>query len=314
MSSATDRRIVVVGSTNVDYVVHVARLPQRGETVTDAEFYRVFGGKGANTAVAAARIGRPSATTFITALGDDNEADALLAAFQADGLDVRGVKRVQGQPTGRALIFVDADGGNCIAVAPGANSQLQPTDIEYFMPLLLAGSMVVLQMEIPVRTVERVLERCAVHGIPTLLNYAPVRDRPVAVDASIHGLVVNETEAAQLTGLAVHDDPTACRAGQELLVRGPRFVIVTLGGNGACVLEPTRQTLVPAFQVAPVDTTAAGDTFCGALAVALVEGRPLLDAVRFASAAAAICVTRRGAQPSIPTRPEVDRLLAEATP
>ncbi|MFN4244000.1 MAG: ribokinase [Tepidisphaerales bacterium] len=306
----TPPTIVVVGSTNVDVILRLRHIPRPGETVTDGVLHEAFGGKGANTAVAAARTGRRTRTRFITALGDDASAEALLRSFAGDGIDTSAVKRVPGVRTGCALILVDAAGNNAIAVAPGANAALAPADLDAAGAVLASASMVVMQMEIPTATVRHVLARCAAASVPVLLNYAPVRDRSVEVDDQVHGLVVNETEAAQLTGLAVSDVPSARRAAEPLLARGPRFVVVTLGGAGAVVSAEGVSMHVPAFPVEVVDTTAAGDTFCGALAVALVEGQPLVDAVRFASAAAAVSVTRLGAQPSVPTRDEVEAMLA----
>lgn len=306
----TQPAVVVVGSTNVDLILRLQHIPRPGETVTDGVLHEASGGKGANTAVAAARTGRRTRTRFITALGDDAPGEALLRSFAGDGIDTSAVKRVAGLRTGCALILVDASGNNAIAVAPGANAALAPADIDAAETMLTSASMVVMQMEIPTATVRHVLARCAAASVPVLLNYAPVRDRSVEVDGKLHGLVVNETEAAQLTGLAVSDVTSARRAAETLLARGPRFVVVTLGSAGAVLSAEGGSRHVPAFPVDVVDTTAAGDTFCGALAVALVEGQPLPEATRFAAAAAAVSVTRLGAQPSVPTRDEVEAMLA----
>lgn len=309
-----NHRIVIVGSTNVDFIMRMQHLPQRGETVTDATFAQTFGGKGANTAVAAARTGPDLTTTFITALGDDVYADTLLANFAADRMDVAHVRRIEGMSTGSALIMIDADGHNYLSVAPGSNYALTPADIDKDAGTIRTAALVVMQMEIPTPTILRVLELCEDASVPVLFNYAPVRDLSVPITPRITGLVVNETEAGQLTNTTVADVTSARESARTLLTRGPRFVVVTLGAAGAFVLGPDIDATVPAFQVQAVDTTAAGDTFCGALAVALVEGKPLPEAVRFASAAAAISVTRLGAQPSVPTRAEVDSLIARTAP
>lgn len=311
-----DHRIVVVGSTNVDFIMRMQHLPQRGETVTDATFVQTFGGKGANTAVAAARTGPDLTTTFITALGDDLYADTLLANFAADGMDIAHVRRIKGMSTGSALVMIDAEGHNYLSVAPGSNYALTPADVDKDAGIIRTAALVVMQMEIPTPTILRTLELCEAGSVPVLFNYAPVRDLSVPITPRITGLVVNETEAGQLTRTTVTDLASARSAARKLLERGPRFVVVTLGAAGAFVLGTGVNgtgvdVTVPAFKVKPVDTTAAGDTFCGALAVALVEGRPLPEAVRFASAAAAISVTRLGAQPSVPKRAEVDALITQ---
>lgn len=306
-----DHRIVVVGSTNVDFIMRMQHLPQRGETVTDATFAQTFGGKGANTAVAAARTGPNLTTTFITALGDDVYADNLLANFTADGMDVTHIRRIKGMSTGSALIMIDASGSNYLSVAPGSNYALTPADVDKDAGTIRTAALVVMQMEIPTPTILRTLELCEAGSVPVLFNYAPVRDLSVPITPRITGLVVNETEAGQLTQTPFTDLPTVRKAARKLLDQGPRFVVITLGAAGAYVLGQGIDATVPAFKVTPVDTTAAGDTFCGALAVALVEGRPLAEAVRFASAAAAISVTRLGAQPSVPNRAEVDALIAQ---
>jgi len=304
-------KILVIGSTNVDFVMRMDRLPARGETVTDAQFLQTFGGKGANTAVSAARTGPAHKTTFITALGDDLYAPTLLANFKADHLDTSHIILRKNLATGSALIMCDKDGANYLSVAPGSNYALTPADIDKDAGLIRTANLVILQMEIRVDTLQRILQLCEDAGVPVLFNFAPVRTTEIPVSSQMTGLVVNEHEASQLTSLPVHDLATARPAAAELLKRGPKFVAITLGAAGVYLLGAGNDIHLPAFKVAAVDTTAAGDTFCGALAVALVEGLPLPAALRFASAASAISVTRLGAQPSIPARAEVDAFLAE---
>jgi ribokinase len=300
-------RILVIGSANVDRIIRLPHLPARGETVTDGQFMQTLGGKGANQAVAAARAG--GAVTFLAALGCDPEGDAMHAAFARDGIDVSLALRVADTPSGAALVMCDAHGDNYLAVAPGANDRIRPAHIDAAASAIAAAKMIVLQMEIPSDSTRRALELAAQARVPVLFNYAPVRARDVPVSGQMTWLVVNEVEAAALSGLPVSSRDEAFRAAEVLRRQGPRGVMVTLGCDGACILDSAGSLYAPAFSVAPVDSTAAGDTFCGALAVALVEGRPLPDAVRFASAAAAIGVTRLGAQSSIPVRPEIDAFL-----
>lgn len=298
------RRITVIGSTNVDLIMQLRRLPVPGETVGDGRFTRAFGGKGANQAVAAARLG--GAVTFITCLGNDPVAPEIMENFSHDGIDTSHVLRDETVPTGTALILVDEGGHNSIAIAPGANNALLPEHVDACADLIADSAIVVLQMETPLATNRRVLELAESRNVPVLLNYAPVGNRELALSAAMHGLVVNEIEAESLCGLPVGDLSQAHAAAAALLARGPGFVVITLGANGVVVAAAGVQAHVPAVRVEPVDTTAAGDCFCGALAVALVEGQLLEQAARFASAAAAVSVTRLGAQPSLPTRVEVE--------
>lgn len=300
-------RITVIGSSNVDMIMKLERLPQAGETVTGGAFLQVFGGKGANQAVAAARAG--GKVTFLSAVGEDDFGRAAVANFQQDGIATEYIVSVSGIPTGCALILIDAQGENSIAVAPGANYALLPEHIEANADVIRDSAMIVMQREIPTPTILRALELAAEFGTPVLFNYAPAQNREVLVSAQMTGLVVNEIEAAMLSGLPVETKEEAATAGEALRRQGPSFVVVTLGAEGAVVVSATGKERVPAFPVTPVDTTAAGDVFCGALAVALVEGNSLPDAVRFASAASAISVTRLGAQPSIPHRQEIEALV-----
>jgi ribokinase len=300
--------LTIIGSANVDMIMQVPHLPAPGETVTGGTFQQVFGGKGANQAVAAARAAAGVSCSFIACVGRDVFAGPMLAGFSADGLDTSPVIQDDFAPTGTALITIDAAAENCIAVAPGANYRLLPEHIEARRELIARSSMLVLQMEIPLATTRRIIEIAGECGTPVLLNYAPMVSRELELDARVHYLVVNETEAQQLSGWAAGTVAEAAGAAKQLRLRGHRAVIVTLGAQGAVVADEGGERHIPALPAVPVDTTAAGDTFCGALAVALVEGSPLDDAMRFASAAAAIAVSRLGAQPSIPWRAEIESL------
>ena len=299
-------KIVVVGSSNVDYIMQVERLPAPGETVGDAVFMQTYGGKGANQATAAARaVGQ---VTFIAGLGDDAPGRTMRENFQRDGILTDYALTATGIPSGSALILFDRNGDNIIAVAPGANYALTPEHIESCADIIGQAEIVILQMEIPAQVIARTLDIAAEKGVRTLLNYAPVRNLEIAITDKIGVLIVNETEAEALTGIAVQTTGQAETSARELLRRGPKIVALTLGAAGAFVVSEDFAELIPAFLVTPVDTTAAGDTFCGAFAVALAEGKSLPDAARFANAASALSVTQRGAQPSIPRRKEIEIL------
>lgn len=306
MEAQTESPIVVIGSSNVDFIMRLERLPSIGETVTDGAFMQTFGGKGANQAVAAARAG--GHVTFVTGLGDDVYAPLMLENFRRDGIQTEHALVQPDMATGCALILFDQNGQNCIAVSPGANYSLEPYHVDACTDVIRKAKILVMQMEVSAPTVLRALEVAAECGTPTLFNYAPIRG-DIPLSERIHILVVNEHEAAALTGLPVETVEQAARAAQALRTQGPRIVVLTLGALGAYVASAEGESHCPAFAVTPVDTTAAGDVFCGALAVALVEGRPLLEAVRFANAASALSVTHLGAQPSIPTRDAIKALL-----
>lgn len=301
-------RVVVVGSSNIDLIMKMARLPRRGESVTDATFARAFGGKGANQAVGAARAGGD--VVFVGCVGDDGYADEVIASLEADGVDGRFVFRERRAPSGTALIMVGEGGENYLAVAPGANDRLSPAHVDRARGALEEAAVVMAQCEIPAETLAHVVDLGVRLGKPVMLNLAPARPVAEASLRKLAWLAVNETEAEFLTGLSVRSDAEAAAAADALRGRGPRTVVLTLGERGAFVSSEEHRGLVPAFAVEAVDTTAAGDVHCGAFAVALVEGRPLREAVRFANAAAALSVTRLGAQPSAPRRPEIDALLA----
>ncbi|HVO21534.1 MAG TPA: ribokinase [Anaeromyxobacter sp.] len=295
--------VVVVGSVNMDLVAKGERLPVPGETVAGASFTTIPGGKGANQAVAAARLG--ARTAMIACVGDDVFGESLTRVLLADEVDCRGVRVVPGS-SGVALIVVDGAGRNGIVVVPGANGQLSPADVDRNEALLAGARVVALQHEVPFETVEHAVGRAHALGKLVILNPAPVRPLPPDLVRRIDYLVVNEIEAQALSGLEVDSAEGAAAAGRRLREAGAANVLVTLGARGVVTVaagaEPRHD---PAPQVKAVDTTAAGDTFIGGLCAGLVEGQPLPEAVRFAQAAAAISVTRFGAQTSIPRRDEV---------
>lgn len=300
--------IVVIGSANTDLVVNVPHLPRPGETVLGGTFASHGGGKGANQAVAAARAG--GAVTFIARVGGDAFGDTALTAWRNDGIATELVRRDASAPSGVALILVDDKAENCIAVAPGANDRLDAADVEAGRGTIAAASAVLIQLEIPLATVCRAAELARAAGVRVILNPAPARPLDADLLRLVDLITPNETEAEVLTGIRVDDEAGAARAADRLLAQGPSAVVITLGARGAFIADRSGRRLVPGFPVTPVDTVAAGDVFNGALTVALGEGRDLDAAVRFAHAAAAISVTRRGAQSSAPRRDEIDALLA----
>lgn len=303
----TKPRIIVVGSSNTDMIIKLDRIPRPGETILGGEFTTAAGGKGANQAVAAARAGGD--VTFVARVGQDMFGDKAIAGFVEDGIHIEYIARDLEAPSGVALIFVAKDGENSIAVAGGANGRLSPDAVQKARLAIAGASSLVVQLETPLETVQAAAEIAILEGLQVILNPAPARALPDELLRLVTILTPNESEAELLTGIAVHDEESAERAAAALLARGVKTVVMTLGARGALVASSSSRQLVPGFSVSPVDTTAAGDVFNGALAVALGEGRELLDAVRFANAAAAISVTRLGAQPSAPKREQIDAML-----
>ncbi len=300
----------------MDLVIRGSRLPLPGETILGGEFFQAPGGKGANQAVAAARAAQTS-VAFIAAVGDDNFGKLSIDGFVADRLDVSEIRTIPDCATGIALILVDASGQNMISVASGANSRLAPADVDAVPDSLFQNARVFLcSLETPIETVRRGLERARDFGLTTILNPAPADRRILEGDllSLVDILTPNETELSLLTGRPLPEganspDSSPIRAGAlELQNRGCATVIATLGAEGCLVVADTVWSAA-AFRVTAVDATAAGDAFNGALAVGLAEGRLLPDAVRFASAAAALSVTHSGAQPSLPPRFTIQRLL-----
>jgi len=299
-------RIVVVGSANMDLVVRTKHIPKPGETVLGGEFFQLPGGKGANQAVAAARLGGD--VTFIGCVGQDAFGDALLAGLVRDGIDVKHVQRVKDIASGVALIGVDSDGQNSIIVAPGANAALNSKDIDAAEKTIESADSVVAQFEVSQEAVTRAMHIAALNGLHTILNPAPYQygDKlSMSLLSSIEVLVPNEHEAAAMLGIRPGTRVDYRAAAEALLRYGAGSVIITLGDQGCIVADENGAREIPPVRVTSVDSTAAGDCFCGALAVAMAEGKSLDDAARFASAAAAISVTRMGAQASMPIRSEV---------
>lgn len=300
-------RIVVVGSANVDIVVATERLPVPGETVLGGTLLINHGGKGANQAVAARRLG--AEVHFIGCVGDDAFGTAMRQGLAAQGLDVMGLETVPGVATGTAVIVVDAAGRNQIAVASGANLHLTAERAARYANTVAWADVVLCQLEVPLDTVLWTLRTAHEQGVTTVLNPAPAQSLPAAVWSWTDYLTPNTIEAAHLSGLPVTENHNVEAIGRALMARGPRAVMVTLGEQGLCVCTADWTRMVAALPVTAVDTTAAGDAFNGALAVAIAEGQGLDAAVHFANAAAALTCTRRGAQDALPERAQVEALL-----
>jgi len=296
-------RILVLGSSNTDMIIKLDRIPRPGETILGGAFVTAAGGKGANQAVGAARAG--GQVTFIARVGQDMFGKQAIAGFVRDGINVKYVFRDKTNPSGVALIFVAKDGENSIAVAGGANAKLSPADVRKAKAAFAGASVLVMQLETSLETVQVAADLATKAGVRVILNPAPAQPLPDSLLKRVSILTPNETEAELLTGSTGEDAATKLRA------RGVATVILTLGARGALIADASGTRLVPGFKVKAVDTTAAGDIFNGSLAVALAEGKSLEEAVRFANAAAAISVTRLGAQPSAPTRREIERFLRQ---
>lgn len=296
--------VVVVGSLNMDLVTRAQRLPQAGETLAGEAFFTLPGGKGANQAVAAARLGAQVA--MVGCVGDDAYGAQLRQALLDEGIDCQAVGTAAGVSTGVALIVVDASSQNAIVIVAGGNGEVSPASVQRFEELLQRADVIVCQLEVPANTVEWTLKRGRELGKTVILNPAPATG-PLPADwfAAIDYLIPNESEAAALTGLPVHDLPTAEAAARHLLGLGARKVIITLGAQGALFADGQSFERFLAPKVQPVDTTAAGDTFVGGFSAALARGESERDAIAFGQQAAALSVTRVGAQPSIPHLHEV---------
>lgn len=297
-------KIVVVGSTNTDMVIKAAHLPAPGETILGGTFFMNPGGKGANQAVAAARLG--GAVTFISKTGNDVFGRQSVQLFEEEGIDTSFMLSDPKHPSGVALITVDDHAENCIVVASGANATLVPQELRKAEPLIGQAAILLMQLEIPVETVAHVAALAAAKGVKVVLNPAPVCSLPPELLKHVTIITPNSTEAEMLTGIPVTDSAAAEQAARAIREQGVDTVIITLGARGSVILHGNTFHHVPAVPVTAVDTTAAGDVFNGALVVALSEGSSIPEAVAFAGKAAAIAVTRLGAQSSAPYRHEVD--------
>jgi ribokinase len=297
------KKIIVVGSANTDMVVKIDKHPLPGETRLGGDFFMNAGGKGANQAVAAARLGGNVA--FVAKVGNDIFGKQTLDGLTNEQIDTSHVFIDETAPSGTALIIVNAEGENSIVVASGANAKLSVEDVSAIAELK-DTAFILMQLETPIDTITAVINAAKIIGTKVILNPAPAQQLTDTILEGLFLIVPNETEASILTGISVTDLGTASKAADVLLHKGVSHVIITLGKQGAYFKSPLRELLVPAPSVTAIDTTAAGDTFCGAITVALSEGKDWEDAIRFAIAAASLSVTRLGAQSSVPFRNEIN--------
>lgn len=296
--------ILVVGSSNTDMVIKTNHLPRPGETVLGGTFFMNPGGKGANQAVAIARLG--GMVSFICKTGSDIFGHQSQQLFEEEGIDTSYIFSDPKNPSGVALISVDSHAENCIVVASGANANLLPSDLEKAEEAIEKAELILMQLEIPMNTVEFVAETARKRNKRVILNPAPAQPLSAELLSRLYMITPNETEAEMISGVKITDEVSARKAAQVIRKMGVENVIITLGSKGALVYSDSMVELVPAVKVEAIDTTAAGDVFNGALTVALSEGRDLKEAVGFACKASAISVTRVGAQSSAPYRSEVD--------
>ncbi len=303
-------KVVVVGSFNMDLVVKAGRRPQTGETLMGEAFGMFIGGKGSNQAIAAARLGAD--VTMIGRLGTDLFGDTLMAAHTEERICTDYVIQDTEAGTGVASIWIDADGDNSIVLVPQANMRLSVEDIERASESIADADVLLLQLEVPIAASQRAAEIAKANGATVVLNPAPAQELPTDFLAQVDLLTPNEVETESLSRIRVSTTTDAECAAKVLLDRGLSAVILTLGERGALLLTSDLTQLVPAYAVAVVDTTAAGDAFCGALATGIGRGENLVDAVAFANAAAALAVTMLGAAPSMPTAAQVEAFRGAA--
>jgi ribokinase len=303
------KKIIVVGSCNTDMVIKADRLPIPGETILGGTFFMNPGGKGANQAVAAARMG--GNVTLISKTGNDVFGKQSVMLYATENIKTDFIYSDPKHPSGVALITVDSNGENCIVVASGANAYLNPSDIDKATAEIESSDLVLMQLEIPIETVEYVAGMANRNGIKVILNPAPARTLSDNLLKQLYIIIPNKSEAEILSGIKVSDIESAKQAADIISAKGVDIVVITLGSQGALIKEHNEFLFVEAVKVDALDTTAAGDTFCGAVCVGLSEGRSVLDSVKLAARAAAITVTRMGAQASIPYRSELSSLDVE---
>lgn len=305
----TAGNLVVLGSINADHILNLETFPTPGETVTGNQYQVAFGGKGANQAVAAGRSGANIA--FIACTGNDDTGERVRKQLASDNIDTAPVSVVEGESTGVALIFVNAEGENVIGIHAGANAALTTERVEAQRGIIAGAEALLMQLESPVESVLTAAKIAHENHTTVVLNPAPARVLSDELLALVDIITPNETEAEKLTGIRVENDNDAARAAKVLHAKGIGTVIITLGSRGVWSSVNGEGRRVPGFKVKAIDTIAAGDTFNGALVTALLEGKAMDDAIRFAHAAAAIAVTRKGAQPSVPWRKEIDEFLSQ---
>ena len=301
------KKLCVLGSVNADHVIRVPYFPRAGETLKGGHYHIAYGGKGANQAVAAARVRDTSLVDvdFIACIGADDIGRAMKQAFVQDGINPEHIVEVADQMTGIAMIQVADSGENSIVISAGANAKLDENVVAQHQATIESADCLLVQLETPLQAVEKALKIAKTHHTQVILNPAPAQPLSDEILANIDMITPNETETALLTGVQVVDEQTAQQAANVFHQKGIQTVLITLGAKGAFLSENGNGEIIAGFKVIPVDTTAAGDTFNGSLAVALLEGKSMRDAVMFAHKASSISVTRMGAQSSIPTRSEL---------
>lgn len=304
---ANTPKITVVGSSNMDLVVKSERIPVIGETILGGDFVMVPGGKGANQAVAAAKLG--AKVYFVAKLGEDIFGTQSLSNFKKEGVNTTYVTQTKEAPSGVALITIDNSGNNVIVVAPGANGTLSPDDVRQAESDIASSGALVAQLEVPIETIEFTAKMAHKHNVPFILDPAPARELSAELLGMVDVLTPNETEAQILTGIEVKDENSAMAAAKKLLKYGMKAVILTMGTSGFLLATSDETRFVPAKKVNAVDSTAAGDVFTGSLASGLAAGKTLLDAALFANHAAALSVTKIGAQSSIPALEQVKEFM-----
>lgn len=305
----TSAKLAVLGSINADHILNLAHFPRPGETVIGKQYQIAFGGKGANQAVAAGRAGADIA--FIACVGADDIGERIRQQLQQDRIDTTPIETVADESTGVAMIFVNGEGENNIGIYSGANAALTPARVAQHQQVIADADALLMQLESPLESVLAAAKIARAHHTQVILNPAPATALSDELLALIDIITPNETEAEILTGIAVKSDEDAARAAQALHVKGIDTVLITLGRRGVWLSEQGNGVRIPGFSVQAIDTIAAGDTFNGAFITARLEDVPMHDAVRFAHAAAAIAVTRPGAQPSVPWRAEIDAFLQQ---
>lgn len=302
------QKLTVLGSINADHVIQVPYFPKPGETLSGQNYHIVYGGKGANQAVAAARLG--AKVDFIACIGEDKIGLEMKQAFQKDGINTESIATIQGETTGIAMIQVADSGENSIVISAGANAHLTTDIVDKFKQKILDSDALLMQLETPLDAIIYATKFARQAGKHTVLNPAPAKMLPDELLAQLTMITPNETEAEVLTGIKVVDEESAAQAASIFHQKGVAIVLITLGAKGVFISHNALQKIIPGFRVQAKDTTAAGDTFNGALVTALLEQKSLEEAIQFAHAAAAISVTRFGAQTSIPSRQETLDFLA----
>lgn len=303
------KTLTVLGSINADHVISVPHFVKPGETLLGYSYHIAYGGKGANQAVAAARLG--AKVNFIGCIGNDDIGRAMRNAFALDGINTNPIITVNNEMTGIAMIQVSDSGENSIVISAGANAYLDESQVEDSKQEIIDSDYLLMQLETPLPAIIQAAELAKENGTKVILNPAPAQTLPDELLKNLDIITPNETEAEILTGIRVTDEQSAVKSATVFHAKGIETVLITLGSKGVYVSQQGKGEIVPGFRVQAVDTTAAGDTFNGAFVTALLEDKPLAQAIRFAHAAAALSVTKKGAQPSIPTRKETLEFLAQ---